>query len=51
MAQSFPHSSISVIPSSGHNVRVGNPMRLQQELLDFLVRDNELMEYEDEHAN
>jgi pimeloyl-ACP methyl ester carboxylesterase len=50
MVQGFPHSSVSVIPGSGHNVRVADPLRLQQEILDFLTRDDELMEYEYEHA-
>jgi esterase len=50
MVQNFPHSSVSVIPGSGHNVRVADPLRLQQEILDFLTRDDELMEYEYEHA-
>jgi pimeloyl-ACP methyl ester carboxylesterase len=45
----FPHSSLAVIPGCGHNVRVNEPRRLEQEILDFLVRDDELMEYEYEH--
>lgn len=50
MVQKFPHSSVSIIPGSGHNVRAGDPLRLQQEILEFLTRDDELMEYEHEHA-
>jgi pimeloyl-ACP methyl ester carboxylesterase len=50
MVQSFPHSSVSVIPGCGHNVRVADPLRLQQEILDFLTRDDELMEYEYDHG-
>jgi pimeloyl-ACP methyl ester carboxylesterase len=49
MVQLFPHSSLTVIPGCGHNVRVSEPRRLEQEILDFLVRDDELMEYEYEH--
>ena len=49
MVEFFPHSSVTVIPGCGHNVRVGEPRRLEQEILDFLVRDDELMEYEYEH--
>lgn len=45
----FPHSSVAVIPGCGHNVRVNEPRRLEQEILDFLVRDDELMELEYEH--
>ena len=46
MVEIFPHSSLAVIPGSGHNVRIAAPLRLQQEILDFLIRDDELMEYE-----
>jgi pimeloyl-ACP methyl ester carboxylesterase len=49
MVEIFPRSSVTVIPGCGHNVRVGEPRRLEQEILDFLVRDDELMEYEYEH--
>jgi pimeloyl-ACP methyl ester carboxylesterase len=49
MVELFPHSSVTVIPGCGHNVRVSEPRRLEQEILDFLVRDDELMEYEYEH--
>lgn len=49
MVDLFPHSSVTVIPGCGHNVRVSEPRRLEQEILDFLVRDDELMEYEYEH--
>jgi pimeloyl-ACP methyl ester carboxylesterase len=49
MVDLFPHSSVAVIPGCGHNVRVSEPRRLEQEILDFLVRDDELMEYEYEH--
>ncbi|HEX9490002.1 MAG TPA: alpha/beta hydrolase [Stellaceae bacterium] len=49
MVDLFPHSSVAVIPGCGHNVRVNEPRRLEQEILDFLVRDDELMEYEYEH--
>jgi len=44
MVDLFPRSSMSVIPGCGHNVRVGEPRRLEQEIIDFLVRDDELME-------
>jgi pimeloyl-ACP methyl ester carboxylesterase len=50
MVQNFPHGSVSVLPGCGHNVRVADPLRLQQAILDFLTRDDELMEYEYEHA-
>ena len=49
MVEIFPHSSLAVIPGCGHNIRVTEPLRLQQEILDFLIRDDELMEYDDEH--
>jgi pimeloyl-ACP methyl ester carboxylesterase len=49
MVELFPRSSVTVIPGCGHNVRVSEPRRLEQEILDFLVRDDELMEYEYEH--
>ncbi len=49
MVDMFPHSSLTVIPGCGHNVRVNEPRRLEQEILEFLVRDDELMECEYEH--
>lgn len=49
MVDLFPRSSLSVIPGCGHNVRVGEPRRLEREIADFLLGDDELMEgdYED----
>jgi pimeloyl-ACP methyl ester carboxylesterase len=49
MVDVFPQSSLVVIPGCGHNVRVAEPLRLQREILDFLTRDDELMEFEYEH--
>jgi pimeloyl-ACP methyl ester carboxylesterase len=49
MVELFPRSSLSVIPGCGHNVRVGDPRRLEQEIVDFLVNDDELMEGGYEH--
>jgi 3-oxoadipate enol-lactonase len=49
MVDIFPRSSLTVIPGCGHNVRVAEPLRLQQEILDFLTRDDELMEHEHAH--
>jgi pimeloyl-ACP methyl ester carboxylesterase len=49
MVDLFPQSSLTVIPGCGHNVRVAEPLRLQQEILEFLIGDDELMEGEDEY--
>jgi pimeloyl-ACP methyl ester carboxylesterase len=49
MVDQFPLSSLTVIPSCGHNIRAAEPLRLQQEILGFLISDDELLEYEHEH--